>query len=358
MHILYYITPHGFGHAVRSAAICNNLNSNIDITFRTTIPESFFKEEMLRKFNYYPEAFDCGCIQKDGVTVDIQKTVETYIHISRENRKKLSSELKFVHEQNVDLIVSDIVPFAFDVAYEADIPSVGISNFNWVDIYQPYENEEPLFKPIIKEIAEQYSKASYLFRMEPSNKLQGFSCEEFSIPLVCGIGKNRRHELNKIIPQSEGKNIAVIYIGNYGMNNIKWEHLSNFKDWLFLGVYDLPEAPDNFVLMNKDLISYRDLAASVDCVIGKIGYGTTSECTINNTPLIYVPRDDFSEHPILENWLLENNLAFKCSLENFQSLDIGKFLENISINKDSKVIKKIKNGAKIASENLELLLDR
>lgn len=358
MHIVYYITPHGFGHAVRSAAICNRIDPKIEITFRTTIPKSFFEEEMRRQYNYEPDSFDCGCIQKDGVTVDIEKTAEKYLTISRENRKKLSQEIKFINKVKADLIVSDIVPFAFDIAYETDIPSIGISNFNWVDIYKPYEESEALFKPIIKEIQAQYSRATYLFRMEPSNKLEGFSCEEFEIPFVCGEGINRRHELEKILEIPDDKNLAVIYVGNYGMNNVNWEKLKIFKDWFFLGVYDLPYAPENFKLLDKNLISYRDLASSVDCVIGKIGYGTTSECAINQTPLIYLPRDDFAEHPILEGWLLKNELGLKCSSDDFMSLDIEKLLTK-AISLGKKVRDSFhKNGAQVAADNIELILNR
>ncbi len=359
MKILYYITPHGFGHAVRSTAICNRLNSKIEITFRTTIPESFFREEMKREFNYAPESFDCGCVQKDGVTVDIEKTAETYLTISRENRKKLQSEIKFIQEGKYDLIISDIVPFAFEVAYEADVPSVGISNFNWVDIYKFYENDETLFKPIIKEIKNQYKRANYLFRLMPSNELEGFLCEEFDIPLICGEGVNRRDYLVNIFNIPRNKHLAVIYVGNYGMEGVDWGRLKSFSDWYFLGVYDLPGASDNFIILDKELISYRDLAASVDCVIGKIGYGTTSECTINQTPLLYVPRYDFAEHPILEKYLLDKNLGIECSTEEFQELKIEKMLEKaISISNKKNDISGFKNGVQIAAENLELLLSR
>lgn len=358
MHILYYITPHGFGHAVRSAAICNKIDPDIEITFRTTIPRSFFEEEMQRSFNYEPDSFDCGCVQKDGVTVDVEKTAEMYISISRENRKKLSQELKFIQDRKVTLIASDIVPFAFEAAYESDIPSVGISNFNWVDIYKSYEEKEALFKPIIKEIIGQYSKANYLFRMTPSNNMEGFACEEYDIPFVCGEGQNRREELKRILGISEDKMLSVIYVGNYGMEGVNWEKLQDFKDWVFLGVYDLPGAPENFKILDKKIISYRDLAASVDCVIGKIGYGTTSECTLNKTPLLYVPRDDFAEHPILEKWLLDNNLGLKCFVNEFKELNIGDLLNRAILLKEEIMGIKFENGASFAAENLELIMNR
>lgn len=358
MHILYYITPHGFGHAVRSAAICNRISEDIKITFRTTIPRSFFEEEMKRDFSYEPDRFDCGCEQLDGVTVDIEKTAETYLQISRENRKKLSSEINLVKSLSVDLIISDIVPFAFEVAYAIDIPSIGISNFNWVDIYGPYVEKEALFKPIIKEISDQYNNASYLFRLEPSNDLKGFNCEEFKVPFVCGEGRNREGELRKIINVDPSKKIAVIYIGNYGMEDVDWRSLEEFEEWVFLGVYPLPGSPDNFFTIDKEQISYRDVAASADLVIGKIGYGTTSECVINKTPLLYIPRDDFAEHPILEKFLLDNNLGLRCHSEKFKDLDIKNFLDKAIKLKDDCTIGDITNGTVVSSQKIEEILNK
>ena len=36
--------------------------------------------------------------------------------------------------------------------------------------------------------------------------------------------------------------------------------------------------------------AYADVAASVDAVISKPGYGTVTECIANSVPFIYVPR--------------------------------------------------------------------
>lgn len=70
MKILYYLTAHGYGHAVRSVTLGNELSENVRLIFRTTLPSIFFHEEVKRPFELFPARFDCGCIQKDSVTVD------------------------------------------------------------------------------------------------------------------------------------------------------------------------------------------------------------------------------------------------------------------------------------------------
>jgi L-arabinokinase len=42
------------------------------------------------------------------------------------------------------------------------------------------------------------------------------------------------------------------------------------------------------------------LTASADVVISKPGYGVVSECFLNGTPLLYIPRMDFAEYPVLK----------------------------------------------------------
>lgn len=43
--------------------------------------------------------------------------------------------------------------------------------------------------------------------------------------------------------------------------------------------------------------------AAADCVVGKIGYGTTSECLAHGVPLVFLRRDFFNEEPFLRKLL-------------------------------------------------------
>ena len=60
--------------------------------------------------------------------------------------------------------------------------------------------------------------------------------------------------------------------------------------------------PPNFLLAPAD--SYvPDIVQASDCVMGKIGYGSVSECLTHNKPLVYVRRDYFNEEPFLRKLL-------------------------------------------------------
>jgi L-arabinokinase len=299
MNIAYYITSHGYGHGVRTCSICNKLPLNSRLILKTLLPEEFFRKEIMRPFEYVPDAFDCGCIQTDGVTVDIQRTINAYSAISEVNATLLDKEVLWCKANAIDVVIADIVPFAFDVAARAHIPSVAITNFSWYDIYAGYIAANPDFTPVLTTIQQQYSRATTLLALEPALPMPYFK-HRIDIPPVGRIGNSIREYLCNSLGIDSKKHIGLIYTGTYGMDTMPWKNLERFSDWHFLGVYPLPGAPDNFTLLSEKMFRYHDVIASADVMISKIGYGVYSECLLNGLPLLYVPREDFAEYPVLE----------------------------------------------------------
>ncbi|MBN1603514.1 MAG: hypothetical protein JW915_18030 [Chitinispirillaceae bacterium] len=299
MHILYYITGHGYGHGVRSTVIANALPSNVDVTFRTSLPESFFMDEMRRDFSWYEGTFDCGCVQVDGVTVNVEQTLASYRRIADRNRTLIDREVEWCLKQRVTCILGDITPFAFDVADKARLPSIALSNFTWYDIYREYLADGDGFKPYLDEIAAQYNKADLFLSMFPANPME-YIKKKKNVSLIGRKGTLVREQIAKRYGFNEKKKIALIYIGCYGLNNVSWERLGRLSDWEFLSLYDVANRPSNFHVVNKKWFRYEDLMASADIVISKPGYGVVSECFLNGTPFFYIHRMNFAEYPVLK----------------------------------------------------------
>nr|MCU0609904.1 hypothetical protein [Chitinispirillaceae bacterium] len=104
MNIIYYVTSHGYGHGVRTAAICNALSPSHRLIFRTSLPRQFFCEELSRDFSYEEAVFDCGCIQHDSVNVAYEETLSTYRGIAARNRSLLEDEVRWIKQQHADVI--------------------------------------------------------------------------------------------------------------------------------------------------------------------------------------------------------------------------------------------------------------
>jgi len=300
LKLLYYITSHGYGHAVRSVAICNALSAEVSVVLRTTVPIQFFKEEMHRPFLYEPASFDCGCIQRDGVNVDVIKTLETYGAIAEKNRTLLHGEVAWCQSNGIDLIASDITPFAFDVAHSAGIPAIGITNFTWHTIYKEYTAAHPWFAPYLDEIEKQYARADRFVALQPANDMP-YAQNVVHAGIVGRIGADVRDRLYVRFGINKNNKIGLIYTGNFGMDSMDWKRLVQFDTWEFVGLYPLPGSPANYHCISKDLFRYQDCVASADIMVSKLGYGVCADCFANGLPIMYLPRDGFAEFPVLRD---------------------------------------------------------
>ena len=123
------------------------------------------------------------------------------------------------------------------------------------------------------------------------------------------------------------RKLGLIYTGDFGMSSAAWEKLAGFTDWEFLGLNGIGGGAPNYHLVDKSDFRYQDLTSSVDVVISKIGYGVISECFLNGTPLIYLPRDHFVEYPVLEKAVISWGGGTCLSEEQFNSLQWSGALE-------------------------------
>ena len=328
MHIIYYVTSHGYGHGVRTVAICNEFSKNVRITFRTTLPEAFFREEVKKDFSYAPASFDCGCIQKDSLSIDIEKTLSTYRTIAARNASLLENESQWCRAQNADVIVSDIVPFAFEVAHACGIPSAAATNFTWYDIYKEYVRLFPGYQPELKKISSQYTGATLALALEPAMPMTCFK-KTTPVPLVGRHGRNRREELLQKYGFATDKHLGLMYFGHPGIAGIDLGKLPSFTDWEFLGISPIDGAPSNYHPVPKNDFSYQDIAASADLMICKIGYGAVAEAMIHGTPMLYLPRDDFAEYPVLDAAVRSWGGGYRLSRETFIALDWKQTLEAV-----------------------------
>ncbi len=355
MKILYYLTAHGYGHAVRASAICNEFSDEVRLIFRTTLPEKIFREEVKRHFEYLPGQFDCGCIQIDSVRADKRETLRAYMRIAEQNAARLEEEVKFTRRHKVDGIVSDITPFAFEVAREAGVPSVAVANFTWFDIYEPYVREYPSFAAILEKIHTQYQKADLLLDLIPSTGMPYFR-NRVQIPPVARPGRNRSGEIKKHLALDHDRRMGLIYVGELGMADIRWGDLAKFKGWDFVGIYPLPGSPANYHLVDKTIFPYEDLVASAEVMVTKIGYGVVSQGLINGTPLIYLPREDFAEFPVLEKAVREWGHGYRLSKEDYRGLKWEGVLEEVSRRERPKPAPS--TGGKICAREIENLIRR
>ncbi len=303
--LCYYVTGHGFGHAVRTAQILKALPPELPLIVKTTAPERLFREELPgREFVYVAAEYDCGCLQSDSISVLKRETLTRYGEIARHNQVHLQDEVTFLRERGVKCVASDIPSFPLYAAHQAGILSAAVGNFTWHDIYAEYAKTAEDDR-LLAQMAEEYASATVALITSLSllSTLALFPDAE-RVPLVARRGSVIRDLLTEVLDIPAGKRLALLYLGGWGLE-IDWPRLERFADWVFLLDRPLPVPLANARVFDPGVLRYADVAASVDAVVSKAGYGTVTECIANSVPLIYLPRHGFAEHDALVSGMNE-----------------------------------------------------
>ena len=297
--LCYYITGHGFGHAVRTTQVLKSLPPDLPLILKTTAPERLFREELPgREFAYVSAEYDCGCLQSDSVTVLRRETLARYGEIARRNAGRLGDEAAFLRRNGIRCVASDVPSFPLHAAREADIPGVAVANFTWHDIYSEYV-ETDADAALLRQMADEYAAATVACLTPLCVPTVGDVFPNIErVPLVARRGQPRREALVQALGIPASKNIALLYLGGWGLD-IHWPALEQWTDWVFLVDRPLPQPVANARAFDPARSRYADVAASVDAVVSKAGYGTLTECIANSVPLIYLPRHGFIEHKAL-----------------------------------------------------------
>jgi len=312
-HLAFFLTGHGFGHGVRESASMNALPAGIHISIFTSLPKSFFQEELQRPFNYEHCEIDCGCIQPDTLRVDVAATLARYAEIDSQRDNLIAFWSQRLHTLKVDLVIGDIPPLAFPIAKAAGLKAIAICNFAWTDIYRSYLAHYPEYSEMLDRMRGDYAIASQHLQLSPYHGIP-FCDQTQDMGLLARPGLTRRSELASIYGLDESKHWCLIYIGSYGLQGIAWQRLAEHSGWEFFGLYELPGAEPYRRIQKNPGLNYADLTASADLVLGKLGYGLVGECLAHGTPVAFPGRSDFSEFEVLKQVLLEAGLGHEIEL--------------------------------------------
>jgi len=77
-------------------------------------------------------------------------------------------------------------------------------------------------------------------------------------------------------------------------------------------------------------LSFTDLVASCDAVLGKCGYGTVTDRVANATPLMYVPRPDWPEEATLLDWLGAHGAALAVDPQRLENGCFDDLMESLA----------------------------
>jgi hypothetical protein len=298
--ILYIaITNHGFGHSTRTASIAATIQKlcpEVLLIMVTTTPRWLLESYITGDFILRQRAFDLGVIQADSLTMDKPATLAKLQDIKKNQNSLIASEVNFIRQNCVNLILADIPFLAAGFAKAANIPSWMVSNFTWDFIYRDWGGE---FMEISNWINDWYTQSDCLFRLPFHEDMSAFS-NIIDVGLTGGSPQFSADEIrrNWKITTPPEKTILLTF-GGLGLQAIPYHNVSQFPDWQFI-TFDAsaPDLPNLIKIQNRQ---YRPVDFMPICgrVVSKPGYSTFAEATRLELPIITIPRDDFAEAALL-----------------------------------------------------------
>jgi hypothetical protein len=308
--VVFYISGHGFGHAVRQITIINalrNVAPQVRVVVRTTAAAWLFNRTVRGTYELIPGETDTGVVQIDSLHLDARETIVRAREFQRRFSELVPREAALLRSLGADLVVVDAPPLGCAAAFAADVPSVVCANFTWDWIYCGY-GEQPGAGELAESIGESYALASTAWRMPVHGGFESLR-EIVDVPLVARHGRapGHRDSFRAHFGLPLQRPLALVSFGGYGVRQLPLDRLDCLRDWDIIvssaGEETVP-LPDGVHHVREDVmyengLRYEDLVGTVDVVITKPGYGILSDCIANGVAMLYTPRGRFAEYDVM-----------------------------------------------------------
>jgi hypothetical protein len=351
-NIVYYISGHGYGHAVRSIQIINELHGlGCDVIIKTITPTFLFQEGLSHPVEIMPQSFDVGLDQIDNVRFDLEKTKESVKKILASAEKLIREEQQFLSFRDISGIVCDIPFIPLAAAARLGLPSVGISNFSWDWIYTFYGQRDPEWYPLAETIRSYYQEGGLLLRLPFYGEMEAFKKVE-DIPLVTRKSGKGKARIRKALDLPKDRIIGLISFSRLDLKKQAIQKIEALSpDYLFLIRRPLNWQTPIFKKVDHEGISFVDLVCAADFVITKPGYGIVTDCMSHGTPMIYSDRGEFPEYPILVEGIKKHLSYCYMPKEDLYSGHWGPYLDKI--NHQPRLKPKLRtDGARVAARKI------
>jgi hypothetical protein len=331
--LAYYITAHGFGHAVRSCEILRSL-IELEPAIRpivvSNIPDFLVEQNVGMRLPMRRARLDVGLIQRDDLRFDLDKTLSILKQLREDSTRIVEREKDFLRKEQVKLVVSDIAFLPFEAAEACGIPGIGISNFTWDWIYGAYTEFDSEWNRIISWIREKYEHCSLFLQLPMHGDCSACPRIE-NVPLVARKANRSGQEVRSILGLDGNRKIFLVSFTALELSEGAVERLETINNVIFLYKSPLVLPLSNARSLDESGVSYVDAVAASDAVITKPGYGIVSDCLANGTPIIYTDRGIFAEYPVLVDEIERNLTAVYLHSRDFLVGNWGRAIEQISL---------------------------
>lgn len=307
--IAYFISPHGFGHAARAAAIMaavQELDPAVRCEIFTLVPDWFFQDSLPGAFGYHALHTDIGLVQTTSLVADLSATLhhlDAFLPFAPAMIADLARQLRTME---CALVMCDIAPLGIAAAQAAGIPSVLVENFTWDWLYQEYVAHHSRLVPHIDYLRDVFATANYHIQTEPVcvSHAAHLTTQPVSRKTTTPVAAIRA----RLGIPSEAQAVLITMGGIPGQYAFV-QQLAEQQETFFIipGMHSSPSAPKNVVLLpHRTPLFHPDIVHACDAVVGKVGYSTVAEVYHAGLPFGYITRQNFRESPVLAAYIAQH----------------------------------------------------
>jgi L-arabinokinase len=308
--LAYYVSGHGFGHAVRSMEVIRSLTRRmpgIGVQVVTTAPARFFADIPGVAVRRPAGPMEAGMVERDPLTPDPAATLRVLEAVLAQREASVAAEAAALRAWGAEAVASDVSFLAGEAAAAAGVPkarTLAVSNFTWDWIYEPHLSGDPRAGGFLSAIREAYSRFAALLRMPFPGTCDVFP-EIIDVPLVTGRPTLSPAEtLRRLgISPDDGRPRVLSAARRLPSGDVLRRAAADAPEMLFLAPAPDPADPSaaeprpaNVMTLPEDAgVTFQDLVPVCDAVVSKLGYGIVAECLAAGVALLHPPRTGFRE---------------------------------------------------------------
>jgi L-arabinokinase len=327
--IHFALTSHGLGHVTRSLAVIravHELQPGWRVVVSSTVDTAWIDRELGFPARHRHRAYEPGAVQRDCFSVDVPATIAAYESFAERRAGLIDEEMRFLRSNGIAAVVSDIPALPVAAAGRLGIPAIGVSNFTWDWILEPWCG--PGEGHLVDALRADYAAGTLQLCLPFGPDRSSFP-EREPAPLLARRAilprdtVRERLELDKVP-------LALVCLGGWDVESLPaiQARTGRFRLVIASNLRVTSDAPcRHFGRTLPPGVTLPDLVNAVDVVLGKPGYGLASECVAHQVPFAMIERSDFRETPHLVSQLRRMGRCTTTSIDTFYAGDWETVLE-------------------------------
>lgn len=312
-NICFYISDYGYGHAARDIAVIRKIlkDYNAKIFVKTDGPY-WLIEKSLPNTTAIKTKNDIGLVHReDSITLDRHETEKRLDQWISSWDDYIRKELAFCQSNDIDLILSDIVPQSFIVADELGLQGIGISNFTWHYIFSSIFGKTEA----TTRLEDAYACGDMALILPFNESMSSFKRRTL-ISLASRETTISRSVLRRRCGISEDELLVYIGLGR-SLDPSILKGLKDFSGMKFLLSSNIDLPINGSIKIPASETETQNYISMCDLVVSKTGYSTVSEAIKARVPMLLFRRDGFKEDCLIADEVKRLGIGDEISEQSF-----------------------------------------